>query len=319
MSIRSNTPDGYRPFSPNDPNVLFSQDPDSAPQEREGLYFRRDMRYDYDELSRALQEGGSSSNFLLYQYWAESAWKTEQGTYSSAERFTNKLEEEHLEFKTAVDEFYHRKANYDPVLAENVVLEAGDVLWCMTALASNASADIDAGMRTLLFRYVRGTQHVRNMVAVKPPWRDMAGSLAVKYEQLTLKDIDQLINRGFEPQPTQVMNIFEPDDDQFDIDQHLFFGRGVIAAMSNRHLQQYGYGDDLSESPASLVMLDKFNELGHEIAELTSQALLETLFVAKRVLPGLTMDEILRKNVEKISHRVHTRQVDKTDGDRQPH
>lgn len=317
MSIRSNMPEGYHPFGTTDPHVFDGNGPDAAPIELGGLYYRRDAKYSYDELSSTLLQCSEEANFLSYQYWAEFAWKTQQGTYNSAERFIDKLTEEHLEFKLAVDQFRQCTEKDDkPALAKEVVLEAGDVMWCITALSSNAQSDIDAGMRNILFAYTRGTQHIRNLVAEKPRWRDVVGSMAVKYDQLNFGDLDQIIAAGFEPQPSPLMNIFDSDEEQFDVPQHLFMEAGLIAVIASLHRRQYGYGDDLSKNPTSFVMPGEFQRLALQIAEVASSCLLETLYVANKLLPGISMATIVNKNVEKISSRVITNTVDKTDGER---
>ena len=202
-------------------------------------------------------------------------------------------------------------------LADDVVLEAGDVIWCAAALSSNAGADIDAGMRTVLFEYLRGTQHIRNMTAEKPRWRDAAALLAVKYEQLSFGDLDMLIRAGFEPLSSPLMNIYDPDVDEFTIDGHITMGVVLIHAMSNLHLQQYAYGDNLDGDPSPTVMPEKFKELGLHIAKYASSTLLETLFIVNRLLPDVTMAEIVKKNIDKISTRVKTGSVDKSDIQRQ--
>jgi NTP pyrophosphatase (non-canonical NTP hydrolase) len=317
MSIFSNSSDGYDGFPPRDPNVLASPFSSAEIIERDGLFTRHNELFNQSDLALELLTAHEGTEFNHYQYWAETSWKTEQGTKSSARRFIDKLREETLEFQQAIEDYRQNFLETDEEkLKEEVILEAGDIIWCLTALSCNARADIDAGARTVLFKYVRGTRHIVGETVEEPSWRNYAGTLATKYGQLTLGEIDGLIDEGFEPSPSPVMNVINPERDEYSLDEHLLMGSILAASLALMHEKQYGYAEENSEESSSFVMQQKFDELGIEVAELASQLLVETLYIVKKVLPDVTLAEIVSKNVTKLSKRVETQTIDKQDGTR---
>ena len=311
MPVVSNTPEGYQPFEPNDRHILNGY-PDSPPNAYldSGLYYRSDSPLTYEELSEILIQGSADNELKDYQYWAESAWKTQQGTGESALRYMDKLAEEHEEFKIACDAVRFAPEDFELAKRDEAILEAGDVLWCIAALACNGGADIDAGLRSVLFRYVRGIKHYRKTIPEDPYWRDAAASLAVKSGQLTFMDLDTLFKSGFEPTPSQVMNTYWPDEVQ-ELEEHYVTSVALMAMLGVLLERQYAYTDD-----NRLVMNSAFNAVSPHIGEISASLLLETLYVAKTVLPEVKIGQIISKNVSKISQRVKNNQVDKSDGNR---
>lgn len=194
-----NTPGGYNPIEPKDERVLNSTyfRDKAPPKEDGGLYSRTDIPVDKAGLESGLLDGAAT--ILDYQYWAETAWKEEHGTFPAVERFSTKLREECGELAMASIRVENQGLTTQN--QEEFKKECGDVLWCATALASCAGADIDSGLKNLLFRYLMGTQRrdAETGQLVAPIWRPKASELATKYDQLTIRDIDSLVDEHFEP------------------------------------------------------------------------------------------------------------------------
>jgi hypothetical protein len=190
--------------------------------------------------------------------------------------------------------------------------ECGDVLWCTTALASCAMADVDSGTKNLLFRYVMGVRHFDVGKPVEPKWRSKAGALATKYHQLGIKDIDDLLAVGFEPLPSTVMNVDDIDEDDGGISEHLVMLFGYCLRLINGADEQYGRG---AEEDENLVMESYFLMQSRQAGELVGQIYLELAFIANRAL-SKSLADIIRENVAKLATRVATQTVDKVDGPR---
>lgn len=302
--IEHNSPDGYRAVTPSGENLYFHPSFHATPEQREGLYYRSDLPIDIDQATERLLHG--KGLVQDYQYWADQAWKKEHGTYAAVERFGDKLYEELEEFGNEL-----RPVTYgESVAAEKLISEAGDVLWCATALASCAMADLDASFKTLVFRYVRGVQHIMDDGSYsQPSWRATASKLATKYEQLTTADINKLLQAGFEPLFSPVMNIDEPDSDEGSPVDHMYTCLGVCAALRNETEAQYGWNGD------SHVLPGAFKQKSHVIGELVASVFLETAWITRKVT-GASLADILRANVTKVNSRVATQTVDKSDGQR---
>lgn len=306
-----NSPDGYRGVEPMDEHV-FSNPYVRAPiNERDGLFYRGDLSLSSEELAARLT-GGNTADIQDYQYWTESAWKTEHATYASVKRFGNKLYEEYRELVEAI-ELFDRKEGQDKE-ADEVLAELGDVLWCATVLACCASADIDSGLKNLLYQYVMGIQHIEKGVAVEPGWRDTAGKLATKYGQLSIHDIDQLIAVGFEPHFSTVMNIFDPKADEDDVHDHARMMLGTFSAIRNTAEEMYGYGGEInSEGFETFVLSCKFKQNARVVGKLVGRTYLQVAFLADRVIDK-KLGDVITKNVTKLSARVASNTVDKADG-----
>lgn len=302
--IEHNSPKGYKGVTPNSETILFHPAFHATPEQRDGLFYRNDLQIDIQEATERLL--GGTGLIQDYQYWADQAWKKAHGTYEAVERFGDKLYEEHEEFANEL-----RPLTYgDTVDSEKLISEAGDVLWCTTALASCATADLDAAFKILLFRYIRGVQHVApDGDYVEPPWRTTAAALATKYEQLTMADIDLLMKAGFEPLFSPVMNIFDPEDDEDSPIDHLLTSLALCAALRNETEAQYGWDGD------SLVLPGAFKEKSHLVGELAAGLFLEVSWITRKV-SSVGLGQILGANVLKVNSRVATQTVDKSDGKR---
>lgn len=302
--IEHNSPEGYKGVTPKADNIMIHPSFHATPKQRDGLYYRSDLAIDIDLATERLVNGlGLVQD---YQYWADQAWKKEHGTYEAVERFGAKLFEEHAEFATELQPLSYGEA----IDGDKLIAEAGDVLWCATALASCATADLDAACKTLLFRYLRGVQHIDpDGGFVEPAWRSKAAALATKYDQLTTADIDQLLEAGFEPLFSPVMNIYDPDDDEGSAIEHLRTSLWQSIALRNETEAQYGWNGD------SMILPGHFQQKSDVIGELVAGLFLEISWITRKVA-SVGLSKILRTNVQKVNSRVATQTVDKSDGER---
>jgi NTP pyrophosphatase (non-canonical NTP hydrolase) len=268
-----NNHEGYKKIIPGDEHVVGGLEPPVPIKDRNGLYCRADIELDMDQAAEHLVKDPSNANIQEYQYWAEGNWKTEHGTYSSVERFGEKLKEEFFEAVEAID-IYRFGLMGDPELAANVKSELGDVLWCTSALASNGGADIDAGLKNLLFRYVSGTQLIVHNNSMPMPWRDKAARLATKFNQITIGEIDELIWHQFEPQPSPIVNYYEFDAAQWTVDEHLrIMLRGTyIEEMLFITERQYGRKEGLDGYATQSLFTEYAGRLSEAVAGLYNSA-----------------------------------------------
>lgn len=303
-----NSPHNRQPIIPKDPQVVGGLHlPTPTIQTKDGLYNRDDVELNIAEVTVRLQDGSAGATIQDYQYWGELAWKTEHGTYDSVERFSSKLAEEQEEVLSALSVAERASPLYVP--KEDINLELGDALWCMAALTSNGGGDIDAGMKRLLFRYVCGTSWVVGGVPQAPPWREKAGELATKYEPITFKEVDELLEAGFEPSASPVMNVLDPRGDEEDVSDHQINWGMIILSAQVMARRQYGREEGNSEG---FVLEGKYEELAHELGELAASAFFEAAFIGSRAT-GASLSEIIGLNVKKLTGRVEQNQIDKTD------
>ena len=315
MSFYVNGPDTYQGPSPLDgANVVPPASLQPAPALRDGLYFRRDIAHDPAVLAEAINgDGGTVQD---YQYWAETGWKTAHGTHSSVARFGRKLDEERAELAQAAVDFLREP---DEAHQRDVVSELGDVLLCLTALTSNASASIDSSLKLHLYQYVMGIQWIdRRGETIEPTWRPLAASMATKFGQIAIAEVDELIEAGFVPLPSPVMNVFDPDDPEdmptlFDWSSWLVTDVAVLRGLAE---QQYAWGGARDTERVSYMMLpDGFRNAAQAIGQQAAKFYLEAAYVARHDL-GATLSSVMRANVAKIMPRIAQRLIDKTDGPR---
>lgn len=303
--VRHNNESARRAIKPDPEQVMGSMQTDlHAPAIRGGLYYRSDVNHDMETIEGRLLSGTDDATVLDFQDYVESAWKTKQGSRESVERFSGKIDEETLEYHTALSDFLDSQPPAQEA-AEEAELELGDLVWCTTALASNGGAAIDVGLKTLLFRYVCGTRWIVDEVEVLPVWRQTAHELSGKFQPISITEIDRLIDVGFEPAPSPVMNIFDPEAPEQTIDQHLL---NMVMALSSAKLiadHQYSTGE-------TVVMGGRFDNLALELGELAARVFLEAAYInSKTTHSGLI--SVIGKNVAKISDRVAKNHIDKVD------
>jgi NTP pyrophosphatase (non-canonical NTP hydrolase) len=295
-----NNPNKHKGLSPNDLHVIGGRPPVEV-RLKNGLYSRNDIDLDMDIVTQRLID--KQATVLDYQYWAELNWKTKHGTSSSVERFTDKLREEQGELLKSIA---------DQELPKDINSELGDVLWCTSALASNGAADIDAGMKNRLFRYVVGTQWIKSNQGFAPVWREKAAELAVKHGPLTLHELDDLVSAGFEPSISPVMNI-DDYEEQDALADHL--NNLTIAIEGSRVFAERQYGWESDKEDKSFVIEARFEQLARALGEQVAEVFFEVGFIGNRETKT-SISQLAQQNVEKIGGRVAHNQVDKTDNPR---
>lgn len=309
--VYHNTANGYAGLPVPGPASFDTLQVPGHVREQDGLFYRDDQ-LDRADLAVGLQVPDGLATIQSYQYWTELGWKEGHGTYNAVRRFGDKIYEEHRELAEAIHAAENRQG--DPRQAREAIIdEAGDSTWCATALACTGAADIDSGFKNLLFRYAMGIQHFDRGDPVEPTWRSHAASLATKYGQLTLGDIDGLIQAGFEPLPGTVMNVFHPSEDQGDADDHLFAMLALGAELRNTTEAQYGWGDELGVP--GYIDGSAFRKQAQSVGMLVAGLYLEIAFLLDRTARS-GLSEAIAGNVKKLTRRIADGNVDKSDGKR---
>jgi NTP pyrophosphatase (non-canonical NTP hydrolase) len=302
-----NSDDSYRGVEPRDPHIAGSgYDQRPGPTElRDGLYYRSDIGETPDQLAARLLDKNWPASVVDFQYWTDSAWLAEHGTYPAVERFSTKLGEE---FKEFADEIVSAEEGSKSISRDRAVEECGDVLWCATALASCLHADVDSGLKNSLFRYTMGVQHINaRRWPVKPIWHDKAGALATKYSMLSFEDIDELIDGGFEPLPSPMMTLDESDrDDTFAHLQMLFAHCSVLTKDADEQFGRPNQGVEREITESGFEV--KARESGVDVANIY----LELAFLVHQA--GSRLSEAMRTNIVKLTKRVNEQTLDKESG-----
>lgn len=291
-------PEGYRPFKPE--SYLFS----------EGLFGDRVTVVAKDGLYYICRVEKETPGLTIssYQEWVEGGWKQKHGTFEAAERFGGKLNEEAREAFDAFELLPKKQTVEDSTKeADDLKSELGDVLWCATALASNSTADIDAGIKDIAYKYMRGVVIRTDGLYALPVWRDGVKEICTYPFNLTPEMIDHLIDSGFEPLGSMSRNLHDDDDEDYSISEHMIIIMGEAGALNNRAQWQYNYNDDNYTSPVT------YDEHAIFIREVCADLYLQVAYIAKQVL-GVGLGDIMRKNMEKIDARISANRIDKSDG-----
>jgi NTP pyrophosphatase (non-canonical NTP hydrolase) len=292
--------EAYRPFAPRQPGIFSNAAEVTSVVERDGLFYLA-----------AERSHGEVNTLTDYQEWCEAGWKQQHGTYAAASRFIDKLVEEVGEMKGAREAFRDAGKDRDGAEAVELLSELGDVLWCTTALASNSSADIDAGLKMRLADYTDGVNDYSAGIGAQPAsWRMDAALAAHAFSDLSFDAITDLVRKRFEPLATPVMNIYD-DEPQFSITGHIELVMMNAYGMKGLVDQQYGYG----EADRAYVMLHLYDTKATDIATMAAEVYLNVAYIAHYEL-GLTLSDVVKKNIEKIERRIQAGRVDKSDGTR---
>lgn len=292
-------PEGYQPFAPQHARIFSHVSNVAQSVDRDGLFYLKGEH-----------TTGAVVSITDYQQWCEAGWKQQHGTYEAATRFIDKLIEEAGEMRQALIEFRQSGSDLESEEATELLSELGDVLWCTTALASNSSADIDAGLKNRLSDYTMGVVDHSSGQASPTSWRDTAGNLSHKFTNITTTDVDQLIKGNFEPLPSPIMNLWD-DEPELGISQHVDLVQMNAFGIQNAVSQHYGYG----ELDESFIMPSLYDKLASDIAVEAAEIFLNVAYIAQREL-GADLGEVIKKNIAKINGRIEAGRVDKTDGQR---
>ena len=306
-------PEHLYPVAPNisgmvGENQQFAYDPDKA------LYMRTD-----DHTVRMgewlAQCPDGSITLRRWQQWSQDAWKVRHGTPEASLRFVAKLYEEYDELGQEIHEVI-RDGSVSAAQRQKIVSESGDILWCLSAVASNVDISIEESYREYLRDCSNGTRILVDGAFVAPSWRETAMAQVVTGRLLTDKDVDRFLAADYVPQPSPDMNL-DPEDfePQFprDIMQDWILYRVLPYGLENLSHYYYQVNEDGTqrEEAVPYTALDNAANTRRLIAE----TMIRTLHAAK-VLTGATTGEIMRENYHKITGRVMANLVDKTDGER---
>jgi NTP pyrophosphatase (non-canonical NTP hydrolase) len=300
-----NTPGGYDSFPIEEPHIISLPKPHIQSRPRDGLFYRSDIE-DPEQLAEAIIGGDSS--VTDYQTWVDNGWKRQHGTSEAVGRFIGKFEEELAEFIVEVRHYQQGQGS-----KEKIVSEAGDTLWCATALTSCLCGDIDSGLKSVLFDYVSGIQYFDDQTQpYAPSWRPYAAELATRYEPLQLCEVDDLLDIGFEPLYSTVMNIYNPDGPEGGVGDHLT--NLVGNALGLKVIAEKVFQPD-EEADERIIINGGTPEYGRQAAEHTASIYLEAGWIVRQTVEK-SLCNVATENARKISGRIQNHQVDKTDNPR---
>lgn len=223
-----------------------------------------------------------------YQQWAELDWKAPQDSDAMQKRLAAKL---HEEIDLEIPPEYRWLAPGAPREPVAPLLdELGDALWCVNALASNTSYDVSTAVQRRLLQQ------------------------RVDLPEPTLGAIDELMAGGFQPQlfkPGQVIDDDEllSDDDELDPAVNWPFASLYLTHTASFLRELRGF---VAPDPAYVVQ-EKRSE------QIFTECLADTvLFVAytARQWAGGSLQQVVERNGAKVTQRVQSGRVDKSDGPR---
>ncbi len=129
-------------------------------------------------------------------------------------------------------------------------------------------------------------------------------------------DLSELFASGFFPQPSTYMNIYDAHDTHPErIEDTLFDLELMIAPLISVHQRQYSYGDVHPETGEVVVDYAVYRGLSEGVTEFGARSFLLLTAIIERISPG-SFGSVMKHNVLKVSERVLSGRVDKTDGDR---
>lgn len=272
----------------------------------DGLYYRTQVFPELSDQIKRSQNGELEAGEVdidAYQAWCESGWKKQHATYLAADRFSQKGKEESDEVVDAWTE-YGRTGD-----ESHLVEELGDVLWVATALASNAKAAVSDSLKKRFFDYLMGTKVIVSSGAqTEPAWYDDVARLSVKRGPLQLVDISQLFTRtNFVPQASAAMNL--EGDETISLHEQVSSLGYLMAAAAFQNRQQYD-----EEGGPSYLSEAGYRQLSSTVGEAVAEVYLRVA-AAGHVI-GSSLPAIAAVNIAKITERIRTNTVDKSDGQR---
>ena len=301
MTYFHKDPTAHQPFGPQESHVLSNLGPQAQTVEMAGLFALEASRVIEPEAITTVGE---------YQQWSSQDWKKPHGTYKAAQRFSAKLIEETGELREAFRAYHSATADDKSTLAAEAISEMGDVIWCAAALAANSSADIDSGLKLRLYDHTMGTRVWSNGTSMTPPWHEQSRNLSTKPTEVTLDDLQQLINADFEPTPSPAINL--DDDEPFlGLFEHVDALQYYAVTLRSLADQQYAYG----EQESTIVMPELYDRIAKDIGIVAAIVFLEAAYIIHHAF-GKDLQAVIAKNTAKITGRVQGGYVDKTDGER---
>ncbi len=303
MAQFNRTGEQYFPAGYPGVDYATARGPESPAQLQDGLYYRTKTFPGLIEAVQACLDGEQPYEGLsvdAYQSWNETGWKQPHVTLGAGQRFYSKGSEEQREVDDALEEFFSSRDN------AHLVEELGDYLWVITGYVNNSGAVVGDAIKQRLFEYIVGTKVYVNGEVSHPEWYDAAAELAIKRGQITVGDLDGLLAAGFVPRFSPIMNLYE--DEEICATAFVFDFQAYNAFMRGLSEQRFAYGEH-NHTPT-----DTARDIAESISIIAAEAYFRVAAIA--YLSGASLSAVVQKNVEKVSHRIQTGTVDKSDGPR---
>jgi len=232
-----------------------------------------------------------------YQAWCELNWKKPQGTAESSDRLKHKLQEESEELKKEFDLHPGQRS------AEDIIGELGDVIWCANGVASNLSASVKHGLMMRFDAFGRGTRNFSDHSV--PDWvRHM--QLNSYEDNLDLSVVDRVIDLGYQPQLATRM-LFDGDSDPAELEIQNALENLDFLVKDLLILLDINYSQDVYQTGSVYR--------SGEVELIVAQLYLDIAFMAKHG-SNSSFQDVVKKNILKLSDRVESNTIDKTDGPR---
>lgn len=236
-----------------------------------------------------------------YQAWCELNWKEPHGTLKSQERFRKKLVEEFSELNDELERVENGEKGIEP----SIESELGDVIWTVTAISSNLGRKVKTALMERLHLYGKGTRYVDGDV---PHWVEVAQKLSYKEDDFSISSVEDLIEAGYTPQPSPFMYI---DDDSHagwaEIDQ--------AKTLLHHSLRTIDYIAEKAYEPNTYHAGSINNDDAEAADNLIAEVYLNCAYLAKH-MANSSLSDIVRQNIVKVTNRVATKTVDKSDNPR---
>lgn len=228
-----------------------------------------------------------------YQKWVELDWKRPHHSLEAFERFEKGLIDEVIELGEEVTPArqevafinWDRKEKLEEASQESIS-ELGDVLWYGTAMLSNAHINLEACFKEYLHN----------------KWEPVAWD-----ESFKVGDVQERI-KNHTPYPhgrKHVSELFLEDvDEDRAIGRDLHYSAYTLSALMSRVFNS----DKITISPREYLQ-------GMDVQNIGGLFVAYAAYHADRTLDS-SLEEVIAKNVEKISRRAEQNHIDKADGKR---
>jgi len=283
--------ESYKPFSPRGDRKISSRaEPVGELIKIGSLYY----------LSQETLKGDIKT-ISNYQQWAELGWKEPHGTPQASARFLGKLNEEIEELIEANSNLLSKNDNYEYHI-NNFIEELGDIMWCVTALSSNSSADISQALKFSILDHT--LSQIADIDKNNKPWKNHAIDISLSKSNIAIHNIDNLISRGFEPK-------IIVQDSNIKVEEHIEWLSLYAHEMDHYIDLQYSLTkSSTQDNPAAI-----YDDYADKIASIASDIYLNITYIANSRL-GETLGNIINMNVRKLNQRMQNNQIDKKDNPR---
>lgn len=226
-----------------------------------------------------------------YQSWGETAWKEPHGTFRAYDRFYRKLDEEINEL---IEADYILKHNPQSEKAKNhLVEELGDVMWCITALSTNSSININNALRLNIMERLH--DQYSSKTSIYKRWTNQAFNISFGEAHINLSDVDKLIENGFKPKKITANHNGE-----------------IAECVDNLLGNLYNLQSSINDLNDGVCI---FKASSNYINENVSNIYLGIAHTAYERL-GLGLSDVVNRNTQKINARINANRIEKSDGER---